>query len=411
MMKPLSPVLAAVIVLTLAGCALEPAVPALPARGDSAALAAGSRAPSPDGNTPLCPQAAIGSFRCFAWAHAARGGIDGLKPRDLQSAYRLPSATNGAGQVIAVVDAYDDPRAQSDLNVYRTHFHLGKCTNAGGCFEKINEYGVRGDYPKVDRGWSGEISLDLDAVSAVCPKCKILLVEATTNTARDLGFAVNTAANAGAGVISNSYGGYEYAPYDSNFDQQGKAIVVAGSGDSGYFPEQPASFATVVAVGGTTLERAHNARGWTERVWNDPDIGATGSGCSDFVAKPAWQTDKGCPTRAAADVAAVGDPLTGLAVYDSLRLAKNRPGGWLVIGGTSAATPIVAGIYGLAGNGKTLSLTFARSIYMAAGSHSLNPVTKGNNGTCPHVYEYICQAGIGYNGPAGWGTPSGLGAF
>lgn len=411
MMKPLSPVLAAIIVLTLAGCGLSRSAAPIPPQGDVFASTAEGSAPSRDGNAPLCPSSAMGSFRCFAWARAARGGIEGLTPGDLQSAYRLPSTTKGAGQIIAVVDAYDDPRAENDLNVYRTHFHLGSCTTGNGCFKKVNEYGVRGHYPKIDRGWSGEMSLDLDAVSAVCPKCKILLVEAATNTARDLGFAVNAAASAGAGVISNSYGGYEYAPYDPNFDQRGRAIVVAGSGDSGYFPEQPASFATVVAVGGTTLERAHNPRGWTERVWNDPDIGATGSGCSDFVAKPEWQTDKGCPTRAAADVAAVGDPLTGLAVYDSMRLDKNRPGGWLVIGGTSAATPIVAGIYGLAGNAKLLSSTFARSIYIAGGSRSLNPITKGSNGTCPHVYEYICRAGVGYNGPAGWGTPNGVGAF
>lgn len=410
MMKPLSPIFAAIIVLTLAGCALSPAAAPVPSKGDVFALSRAGRAPS-RGSAPLCPPPAMGSFRCFAWARAARAGIEGLTPGDLQSAYRLPSATKGLGQVVAVVDAYDDPSAESDLNVYRAHFHLGSCTTANGCFEKLNEFGARRDYPQADPGWSGEISLDLDAVSAICPKCKIVLVEATTNAARDLGFAVNAAARARASVISNSYGGYEYAAYDPNFDQRGKAVVVAGSGDSGYFPEQPASFATVVAVGGTTLERANNKRGWSERVWNDPDIGATGSGCSDFVAKPAWQTDKGCPTRAAADVAAVGDPLTGLAVYDSVRLAKNRPGGWLVIGGTSAAAPIVAGIYGLAGNGKLLSATFARSIYMAAGSRSLHHIGKGNNGVCPHVYEYICQAGVGYNGPTGWGTPNGIGAF
>lgn len=409
-MKPFSPFLAAVTIFALGGCALGPPTAVVPSSHDVYALAAAQSA-RPGDLQPLCPSPPAGSFRCFAWAHAAHGAVAGLTPHDLQSAYRLPSATRGTGQIVAIVDAYDNPRAERDLNVYRAHFHLGSCTAKNGCFEKVNEYGVHGDFPPADRGWAGEISLDLDAVSAVCPKCKLLLVEGTTNGARDLGFAVNAAARLGASVISNSYGGYEYAPYDPNFDQRGKAIVVAGTGDSGYFPEQPASFATVVAVGGTTLEPAHNARGWSERVWNDPDIGATGSGCSDFVAKPSWQTDKGCPTRASADVAAVGDPLTGLAVYDSLPLGKNRPGGWLVIGGTSASTPIVAGIYGLAGNGKTLSSTFARSIYSAAGSRAFNHIVEGNNGSCPRVYEYICQAGKGYNGPTGWGTPNGTGAF
>jgi subtilase family serine protease len=407
-MKPLSPLLICAAALTLTGCGVSPSAPP-PAVGvfkSPAANRASSRTVE-----PLCPTAVLGSFRCFAWAKAAHDRIEGLTPHDLQSAYHLPSARLGGGQLVAVVDAYDDPHAESDLNVYRKHFHLGSCTTASGCFEKINEYGVRGDYPKVDAGWAGEVSLDLDVVSAVCPKCKLVLVEAASNAARDLGFAVNAAARSGASVISNSYGGYEYASYDPNFDQRGKAIVLAGTGDSGYFPEQPASFATVVAVGGTTLERARNSRGWTERVWNDADIGATGSGCSDFVAKPFWQTDKGCPTRAAADVAAVGDPLTGLAVYDSMQLPNNRPGGWLVMGGTSASTPIVAGIYGLAGNGKILSPTFARSIYAYARSHALNHIDEGSNGSCPRVYEYICNAGKGYNGPTGWGTPNGVRAF
>ncbi|HKE38124.1 MAG TPA: S8 family serine peptidase [Candidatus Baltobacteraceae bacterium] len=406
-MNRLSP-LFAVGTLALAACTTSP-TPRLTS-GDVFALVPAQRAASLD-LQPLCATPPLGSFRCFGWAYAAHAGIEGYTPRDLQSAYRLPSASRGTGQIVAVVAAYDDPHAESDLNVYRARFHLGSCTSANGCFQKTNEYGAHGHYPQADRGWAAEMSLDLDAVSAVCPKCKLLLVEATTNSGRDLGFAVKAAAHEGASVISNSYGGYEYAAYDPNFDQRGKAIVVAGTGDSGYFPEQPAAFATVVAVGGTTLERANNARGWTERVWNDADVGATGSGCSDFVAKPSWQTDKGCPTRAAADVAAVGDPLTGIAVYDSFPLGTNRPGGWLVIGGTSAATPVIAAIYGLAGNGKMLSSTFAKSIYDAAGSRTLHHINKGNNGSCPQVYEYICNAGKGYNGPTGWGTPNGIGAF
>jgi subtilase family serine protease len=297
------------------------------------------------------------------------------------------------------------------MRVYRSHFHLAVCTTINGCFRKVNERGEARNYPRPDRGWTGEISLDLDMISAVCPHCRLLLVEATSNTTRDLGFAVRTAARLGASAISNSYGGFEYAPYDPNFDQRGKAIVLAGTGDSGYFPQQPASFATVVAVGGTSLERASNARGWDERVWNDADIGATGSGCSDFVAKPAWQIDAGCPTRAEADVAAVADPLTGVAVYDSSPVGLATTGGWVTFGGTSVSTPIVAAAYGLAGNGRQLSSTFAKSIYDAAATPSLNHITEGSNGSCPTVYAYICNAGTGYNGPTGWGTPYGIAAF
>jgi subtilase family serine protease len=408
-MKPLSPFFAAAVAFTLAGCAGSPGTP--PVSGDVfAAMPVHRAAGAGPSAAPLCARAPLGAFACFAWARTDRSAIGGLSPRDLRSAYKLPSRALGRGQTVAIVDAYDDPRAESDVNVYRNRFALGTCTTANGCFEKVNESGRRGGYPHVDAGWAGEISLDLDMVSAICPNCRLLLVEATSNSARDLGFAVRTAARLGATVISNSYGGFEYAPYDPNFDQRGKAIVVAGTGDSGYFPEQPASFATVVAVGGTTLERAANDRGWNERVWNDPDVGATGSGCSDFVAKPPWQVDEGCPTRAEADVAAVADPLTGVAVYDSLALA-NRPSGWLTMGGTSVATPIVAATFALAGNAVAISWTPARTIYLAGGSQALNHIDEGTNGRCPRVYLYICKAGKGYNGPTGWGTPNGIGAF
>ena len=390
----------------LGGCAIPAGAPPVPPDVFAAApLRASSTA------TPLCPVRTRGAFQCFAWALTSRTALKGYTPRDLQSAYRFPSSTRGKSSVVAIVGAYDDPRAESDLLVYRARFGLPACTASNGCFRKVNEQGTAGSYPRADRGWTGEMSLDLDMVSAVCPHCKILLVEATSSSAPDLGFSVRTAARLGASVISNSYGGYEYAPYDANFDQRGKAIVVAGTGDDGYFPEQPASFATVVAVGGTTLARASNARGWEERVWNDADIGATGSGCSDFVAKPAWQTDDGCPTRAAADVAAVADPLTGVAVYDSTPVGASRTGGWMTFGGTSAATPIVAAAYGLAGNARQLSATFAKSIYDAAATPALNHIDKGRNGTCPAVYAYICSAGHGYNGPTGWGTPNGVTAF
>jgi len=157
----------------------------------------------------------------------------GYVPADLRSAYRLPS-TAGAGQTVAIVDAYDDPHAEADLAVYRSRFGLGPCTTANGCFRKVNQNGGT-TYPNPSAGWAQEISLDLDMVSAVCPKCHILLVEASSASLKSLATAVNQAARLGAKAISNSYGADEYSSvtgYDSSYNHPGVAVTVS-SGDGG----------------------------------------------------------------------------------------------------------------------------------------------------------------------------------
>lgn len=320
----------------------------------------------------------------------------GFGPNDIQNAYRLPSLTAGGGQTVAIVDANDDPRAESNLATYRSTFGLAPCTTANGCFRKVNQTGGT-RYPASDQGWSGEISLDLDMVSAVCPKCHILLVEANSASFGDLGASVNMAVRLGATEISNSYGASEDAQtaqyYASYYNHPG-VIITASAGDSGYGVQLPVAFKGVIAVGGTSLSRAGNTRGWTETAWN-----GSGSGCSQYVSKPLWQTDKGCSHRTVADVSAVADPATGVAVYNTY-----GDYGWVVYGGTSVSSPVIASVFALAGNATQVT---ALNLYNHISS--LNDVTQGNNGSCS--VSYLCNAGSGYDGPTGLGTPNGIGAF
>ncbi len=350
----------------------------------------------------VCPSAAPGTARCHSLVRVdaagqpqASGVPSGYGPGDLQSAYKL-GTTGGAGQTIAIVDAYDDPNAESDLAVYRGQFGLAPCTTANGCFRKVDQNGGT-SYPRGNQGWAEEISLDLDMASAICPNCHILLVEATTNSFANLSAGVDRAALLGANVISNSYGGGEYSSEvndQSHYNHPGKAIT-ASSGDGGYGVEFPAASQYVTAVGGTSLTRSGTSRGWTETVWS-----GAGSGCSAYITKPSWQTDAGCSKRTVADVSAVADPNTGVAVYDTYRL---HPGGWLVFGGTSVSAPIIASIYALAGNAG--SVNYGSYPY----SHtSLFDVTSGSNGNCG---TYLCTGVSGYDGPTGRGTPNGTTAF
>jgi subtilase family serine protease len=331
----------------------------------------------------------------------------GYGPSDLQSAYSLPSSTAGSGQTVAIVDAYDDSTAEADLGTYRSTYGLPACTTANGCFKKVNQSGVQGSYPSNNQSWSLEISLDLDMVSAICPECHILLVEGSSNSNANLYAAENTAARLGATEISNSYGGSETSSDPSNdsyFNHPGIAIT-ASSGDGGYGVEFPAASPYVTAVGGTTLSRASNARGWTETAWSD-----AGSGCSAYETKPTWQTDTGCAKRTVADVSADADPNTGVNVYDSNCSQLNSILGncfvdWGVVGGTSVASPVIASVYALAGNGASVDY----GSYPYSHSSLLYDVTSGSNGSCSP--SYLCTAGAGYDGPTGLGTPDGTGAF
>jgi hypothetical protein len=339
-------------------------------------------------------------------------GIAGYYPCDLQDAYSLPSSTRGVGQTVAVVDAFDDPNAEADLGVYRAEFGLPPCTTANHCFKKVNQSGDEGNLPYPDTtGWSVEVSLDVQMVSAICPNCHILLVEANSQQFSDLGAGVDAAARLGANQISNSYGVKEpsNAPgFDIHFNHP-SAMIVASSGDTGYqSPEYPATSPYVTAVGGTTLTPANNGRGWSETVWHNP-YGADGSGCSSLEPKPAWQLDPSCPNRMDDDVAAVADPYTGFAFYDSYIVLHATYGGWGVIGGTSASAPLIAATYAL-GGAKPATLNYGSASYRANPT-ALNDITSGANGGCANTILYWCTAGVGYDGPTGNGTPNGVGAF
>jgi subtilase family serine protease len=359
-------------------------------------------------NVKVCSTATARTAGCHAVRRDAvdpQGAVvpnvvpSGYGPKDLQSAYGLPAATTAlpTGPTVAIVDAYDNPKAEQDLAVYRSQYGLPPCTTANKCFRKVSQTGSSTALPRSDGGWAQEISLDLDMVSAACPSCKILLVEAKSPTFANLGTAVNRAVQLGAKVISNSYGGSD-ASGTSAYNHPGIAIV-ASTGDAGYGVESPASFRTVVAVGGTSLRATTNTpRGWTESAWS-----GAGSGCSTLNTKPAWQTAAtSCSGKANADVSAVADPNTGVAVYDSF--AYQGTSGWLVFGGTSASAPIVGSVYALSGT----TADYPAS-YTWAHASELNDVTSGTNGTCPT--EVWCTARTGWDGPTGLGTPKGTAAF
>jgi hypothetical protein len=323
-------------------------------------------------------------------AYEGSGEIGGLSPADLQSAYDFPNG--GAGQVVAVVDAYDDPHAEADLAVYRERYGLPPCTTANGCFKKVNDEGEEGYPPPANQEWAVEISLDIDMVSAACPKCDILLVEAGNSYIWRLIRAEETAIMLGATAVSNSWAaeeGPESSFNDPSFEHPGTPILAA-SGDWGYGAYYPASSSSVIAVGGTTLQKAANPRGWSETAWS-----LSGSGCSEYEKKPAWQTDSGCSNRTVADVSAVADPATPLSVYDSYGQS-----GWMLVGGTSAATPIMAGYE--AESSEAFRSAGAQALYEAGESQQLYDVVEGATDVCRN---YLCEATIGYDGPTGWGTP------
>ncbi len=371
-----------------------------------------------------CASPLSGGVQCFGRAirpakqagPQIMAGPTGLGPAQIQSAYKL-AGLNASGRTVAIVDAFDDPNAASDLNTFRSAYGLPACTTSNGCFKKVNQNGATSPLPSGDYGWAEEESLDLDAVSSACPTCHILLVEANSASTSALSKAENSAAKAaGVVAISNSYGGSEASSEtstDTSYNHPGIAITVS-SGDNGYGVEYPAASRYVTAVGGTTLSQASNTRGWTETAWS-----GAGSGCSAFEAKQSWQTDTGCAKRTVADVSADADPNSGLGVYDTYNNCGSSStcdvlieegvaqglDGWAQVGGTSLSSPLIASVYALAGN--TASVTYGS--YPYSHTSSLFDVTSGSNGSCGG--SYLCTAGTGYDGPTGLGTPNGTGAF
>jgi subtilase family serine protease len=414
------------------------AVASCAAQNPAGALLPNAASPSarsvPANVRALCGPVGPGFARCFALVRTdvryetppdTNAFYGPLGPAQLQQAYNLPSATAGSGQTVGIVDAYSYPTAESDLATYRRQFKLPPCTMKSGCLQIVNQEGKVSPLPPPDPDWAGEIALDLDMVSAICPNCHIVLVEANSSRSADLGASETTAAAAGAGQISNSYGGAECSPLPSGkiacldprpnakFYNVPKTIITASSGDYSWFdgPQTPADLGTVVAVGGTSLYPYDNKRGWFETAWT-----SAGSGCSKFVANPSWiPASIGCPgkKRPIADVSAVADPYTGVLTYETY---PNPKGYFYVSGGTSVSSPIIASVYALAGN--AVSQKFGSLLYTAR-QGALTDVVIGRNGivggingageSCTPVA--ICTAMPGWDGPTGNGTPWGIGAF
>jgi subtilase family serine protease len=387
--------------------------------------------PLPGDERRVCPVAASpGQMECqsvYQLAGRYRGApafgpatarVPGFGPASLRAAYGLTraAATKGRDETIAIVDAYRDPNAARDLASYRSEYHLGSCKTSSGCLRIVNQRGKSGPLPKANAGWAVEESLDLDMVSAICSRCHILLVEASSPSTPSLGAAENAAVAAGARFVSNSWSGTEFPgqwAYNHYFNHPGDAIVFA-AGDAGYGTVYPADLQYVTAVGGTTLRHVPaGSRSWTETVWgsaNPAVTGGTGSGCAPQTAKPSWQRKpvdiaaNGCGTRTENDVAAVANPATGVAVYDTYR----THGTWTELGGTSAATPIITAVYALAGYPARRSYPAS---YLYQHPARFHDVTSGLNGVCPAARAYLCHGEVGYDGPTGVGTPSGTYGF
>jgi subtilase family serine protease len=451
------------------------------------------------------------------------GPGSGLSPADIASAYGLTGGTSGT---VAIATAYSDPNLEADLAVYRSTFGLPVCGTADGCLAIVGQDGSA-TLPEADSGWAQETSLDVDAVSAACPGCRILVVDADSDQLSHLGAAVNTAVRLGADAVSASWGDTEWRSWSSTsstyFTHPGVPIVAA-TGDSGYGGAVfPAALPNVIAVGGTTLtgtaassgtasamqaltvhdgtvvaaaasatitadtravakarttlaaanhrlkalkKRAHAARvhlkqaatahgkavwrrhartltrsvtkarraehtavarlksaqakllrdqakaaggttasataaqstrsGWVETAWD-----GAGSGCSAVVPRPSWQPSTTCAKRSIADIAAVADPQSGIATYDTF---ETGGAGWVVAGGTSLATPLIAGM--LVRSGHAARYSSAQPLYASSGGFW--DITAGSNGSCSGA---LCTARTGYDGPTGLGTPKSLASF
>jgi subtilase family serine protease len=346
-----------------------------------------------------CPDAGPGTVQCevLILNESAQGKDLGWGARDIEAAYNLPSSSKGKGQIVAVVDARDNPNVASDLGVYRRHYGLPKAK-----FYKYNQDGQQNHYPKGSGEWGFEIDLDVEMVSAACPNCTIYLIEARTFDTSDIAKAETEAIKLGAHITSNSFICYPMTCLDPKAFETPGVTYVAGAGDDDYGTGFPMEFATVVSAGGTLLSKSGPI--YSEVVWPD-----TGGGCATDVAKPSWQHGHSCSGRTVNDVAAVA---YNVAEYDSY-----DQGGWLHAAGTSVSTPIIAGVFALSGNaakqdgGKTFW-----ALNEKKRQEDLHIIASGTDDCPPRLRgSYLCTAGTNefgtYSGPTGWGTPNGVGAF
>ena len=358
--------------------------------GLALAVAGGGGATNAHSAARVCPGSPIGTASCHALVVTdgvgnpnASSSPTGLSPATIKSVYNFStSSTAGAGQTIAIVDAYDDPTAESDLATFSSQYNLPACTTANGCFKKVDQTGGS-SYPRKDAGWALEISLDVQWAHAIAPGANILLVEASSNSFTNL-LAAEDYARTHAGYVSNSWGGSEFSgesSYDSHFAQPGVSFFVS-SGDSGLPAQYPSASPNVISVGGTTLNFS-GPNFVSETGWS-----GSGGGCSVYETANGSQStgQVNCNgKRATPDVSLDADPASGVSVYDTTRYQGQS--GWFRVGGTSASSPMWAGRSASAG-------VTVNSGYVYGNSITYRDITSGNNGANALVgYDLVTGRG------------------
>src|SRR5271155_2701272 len=328
-------------------------------------------------------------------------------PSQIRHAYGFDLIANqGAGQTIALVDAYDDANAANDLSVFSKQFNLPACTSSNGCFRQLYSSGRK---PQANANWAVEIALDVEWAHAIAPQAKILLVEAPSNNLSDLLSGVDFAVRNGASVVSMSWTSAELSSernLDNHFVSTGVTFLAA-SGDSGAGVNYPAASPDVIAVGGTSLTLDNSGNYSSESAWS-----GSGGGLSKYEYEPVSQEQFPIANdihgkRGVSDVSYNANPGTGYAIYDSIGVSGYA--GWFQVGGTSAAAPQWAALIAITNSQRVatrkanLSAT-GTSLY-AVGKSSLasnfHAVTSGTNGSC----GTMCDALTGYDYVTGLGTP------
>jgi len=366
---------------------------------------------------------------------APAGGIaGGYTPYEVAKAYGVDvNAAAGATQTVGIVDAYDDPSVKTDLATFDSHYGIPAETATS--FKVVNQAGAASPLPAANTGWAAEITLDVQTVRALCRKCTILLVEATSNSFADLAAATNEAAALGATEISNSYGGGEtnvgITPTVAAAYSHPGVVITASTGDDGWYSSDlvhggaqsggmasvPAAYKHVVGVSGTSLYLNADSTRASEDVWNDNGasgrngdtaghaLGAAGGGCSTLAAggEP-WQlavtgyTSLGCATgtRSSTDIAAIADPYTGFDIYRTY--GRSSPG-WDTFGGTSLASPAVAAMWALAGGSGGVAYP-SLTLYGHYKHDTTRPtydVVVGGTGVCDIASATTCSNYYGQN--------------
>ena len=387
-----------------------------------------------------------GLARPAAASAVSSGPAGGYSPGQLAAAYGVNPA-GATTQTVAIVDAFQDPSVTADLNAFDAQYGLP--TETATSFKVVSQAGGSVSGITTDVGWAGETTLDVEAVRGLCHACKIILVEANDSSNSNLGVAVDEAVSLGANIVSNSYGGLETPsdPQASDYNHPGVAIL-ASTGDDGWYdwdginvgalsdgaPLVPASYNTVVGVGGTTLNLNPDGTRASETVWNDNGPfdavgnafgatygitgGAAGSGCSSIYTAQPWQQDVsgysalgcGATARNGVDIAADADYFTGFDTYETTSWCSGTDGngntcpasdpGWQTIGGTSLASPLVGAMWGLAGGPAGVNMP-AMTLYghFQATPSQLYDVTVGGTGACDNTDPAPCSNFFGASNP------------